>query len=146
MNKHTKLYQDYVVFVESKSLRGRSKEEYLRQVRKLAEYYPSRSLKQLTERQVFDYLIFRRERPRCRRIPANFVVHCSGRLKVRLTLGHPYCDPAGRARQQCEAELHSARTATKSERPRCRRIPAWFVVHGPGRLKVRLTLVLTWSQ
>ena len=51
MNKHTKLYQDYVVFVESKSLRGRSKEEYLRQVRKLARYYPSRSLKQLTERQ-----------------------------------------------------------------------------------------------
>ena len=66
MNKHTKLYQDYVVFVESKSLRGRSKEEYLRQVRKLAEYYPSRSLKQLTERQVFDYLIFRRDEQKLR--------------------------------------------------------------------------------
>ena len=66
MNKHTKLYQDYVVFVESKSLRGRSKEEYLRQVRKLAEYYPSRSLKQFTERQVFDYLIFRRDEQKLR--------------------------------------------------------------------------------
>ena len=61
MNNRTKLYQDYLVFVESKSLRGRSKEEYLRQVRKLGEYYPSRSLKQITERQVFDYLIFRRD-------------------------------------------------------------------------------------
>ena len=66
MNKHTKLYEDYVVFVESKSLRGRSKEEYLRQVRKLAEYYPSRSLKQLTERQVFDYLISRRDEQKLR--------------------------------------------------------------------------------
>ena len=57
----SKVYQDYVVFVECKSLRGRSKAEYLRQVRKLAEHYPQRSLKQLTERQVFDYLIFRRD-------------------------------------------------------------------------------------
>ena len=31
----SKLYQDYVVFVECKSLRGRSKAEYLRQMRKL---------------------------------------------------------------------------------------------------------------
>ncbi|MBC7924071.1 MAG: tyrosine-type recombinase/integrase [Bryobacteraceae bacterium] len=66
MNKPSKLYQDYVVFVESKSLRGRSKEEYLRQVRKLAEYYPSRSLKQVTERQVFDYVIFRRDEQKLR--------------------------------------------------------------------------------
>jgi integrase/recombinase XerD len=62
----SKSYQDYVVFVESKSLRGRSKEEYLRQVRKLAEYYPNRSLKQITERQVFDYLIFRRDEQKLR--------------------------------------------------------------------------------
>jgi site-specific recombinase XerD len=62
----SKLYQDYVVFVESKSLRGRSKAEYLRQVRKLAEHYPQRSLKQLTERQVFDYLIFRRDQQKLR--------------------------------------------------------------------------------
>ena len=41
----SKAYEDYVVFVESKSLRGRSKAEYLRQVRKLAEHYPKRSLK-----------------------------------------------------------------------------------------------------
>jgi integrase/recombinase XerD len=57
----SKVYQDYVVFVQSKALRGRSKTEYLRQVRKLAEHYPQRSLKQLTERQVFDFLIFRRD-------------------------------------------------------------------------------------
>jgi len=55
-----------VVFVESKALRGRSKQEYLRQVRKLAEYYPSRSLGALCERQVFDYLIFRRDEQKLR--------------------------------------------------------------------------------
>ena len=32
----------YVAFVESKALRGRSKHEYLRQVRKLGEHYPGR--------------------------------------------------------------------------------------------------------
>lgn len=62
----SKVYQDYVVFVECKSLRGRSKAEYLRQVRKLAEHYPQRSLKQLTERQVFDYLIFGRDEQKLR--------------------------------------------------------------------------------
>jgi|SoiMethySBSTD1v2_1073268.scaffolds.fasta_scaffold299431_2 integrase len=66
MTNTSRLYQDYVVFVECKSLRGRSKAEYLRQVRKLAEHYPSRSLKQLTERQVFDYLIFRRDEQKLR--------------------------------------------------------------------------------
>jgi integrase len=66
MHNTSKVYQDYVVFVECKSLRGRSKEEYLRQVRKLAEHYPQRSLKQLTERQVFDYLIFRRDEQKLR--------------------------------------------------------------------------------
>jgi len=38
MNNTPKNYQDYVVFVESKSLRGRSKTEYLRQVRKIAAH------------------------------------------------------------------------------------------------------------
>jgi len=57
----TREYQDYVVFVESKSLRGRSKAEYLRQVRKLAEHYAGRELGGITEREVFDYLIHRRE-------------------------------------------------------------------------------------
>jgi integrase len=66
MHNTSKVYQDYVVFVECKSLRGRSKAEYLRQVRKLAEHYPDRSLKQLTERQVFDYLIFRRDQQKLR--------------------------------------------------------------------------------
>ena len=40
----SKVYQDYVVFVECKSLRGRSKAEYLRQVRKMGEHYPQRSI------------------------------------------------------------------------------------------------------
>ncbi|MCA1603695.1 MAG: site-specific integrase [Acidobacteria bacterium] len=66
MNNTSKVYADYVVFVESKSLRGRSKKEYLRQIRKLAEYYPSRSLKQITERQLFDYLIHRRDEQKLR--------------------------------------------------------------------------------
>ena len=57
----SKVYSDYVVFVQSKSLRGRSKAEYLRQVRKLAERHPERSLKQLTERMVFDHLIHLRD-------------------------------------------------------------------------------------
>jgi len=50
-------YEDYVVFVDSKALRGRSKAEYLRQVRKLGARYPERSLKQISERIVFDHLI-----------------------------------------------------------------------------------------
>ncbi len=66
MTRTCKTYNDYVVFVESKALRGRSKQEYLRQVRKLAEYYPSRSLGALCERQVFDYLIFRRDEQKLR--------------------------------------------------------------------------------
>jgi hypothetical protein len=37
-------YHDYVVFVESKALRGRSKAEYLRQVRKLGTRHPERSI------------------------------------------------------------------------------------------------------
>jgi hypothetical protein len=37
------------LFVESKALRGRSKQEYLRQVRKLGIRHPERSLKQISE-------------------------------------------------------------------------------------------------
>jgi site-specific recombinase XerD len=61
-----KVYSDYVVFVQSKSLRGRSKAEYLRQVRKLAERHPKRSLKQLSERMVFDHLIYLRDQQKLR--------------------------------------------------------------------------------
>lgn len=62
----SKVYSDYVVFVQSKSLRGRSKAEYLRQVRKLAARHPKRSLKQLTERRVFDHLIYLRDQQKLR--------------------------------------------------------------------------------
>jgi integrase/recombinase XerD len=54
-------YQDYVVFVESKALRGRSNVEYLRLVRKLGEHHAGRELQGIGEREVFDYLIHRRE-------------------------------------------------------------------------------------
>lgn len=60
-NNQTKVYQDYVVFVDSKALRARSKAEYLRQVRKLADRHPKRSLRQLGERVVFDHLIHLRD-------------------------------------------------------------------------------------
>ena len=68
MNEITesKVYRDYVVFVESKSLRPRSKKEYLRQVRKLAERHPKRSLRQITERMVFDHLICLRDEEQAR--------------------------------------------------------------------------------
>lgn len=54
-------YQDYVVFVESKSLRARSKVEYLRQVRKLARRHPERCPGSLGERDVFDHLLHLRD-------------------------------------------------------------------------------------
>jgi integrase/recombinase XerD len=66
MNNSSKVYQDYVVFVDSKSLRARSKQEYLRQVRKLGARHPKRSLKQITERMVFDHLIYLRDTEKLR--------------------------------------------------------------------------------
>ena len=62
----SKAYQDYVVFVDSKALRGRSKAEYLRQVRKLGTRHPERSLKQISERMVFDHLIYLRDKEKLR--------------------------------------------------------------------------------
>lgn len=66
MNKPSGSYQDYIVFVESKSLRGRSKTEYLRQVRKLGEHYAGRELGAIKEREVFDYLIHLRDAQKLR--------------------------------------------------------------------------------
>jgi hypothetical protein len=51
----SKAYHDYVVFVQSNALRGRSKAEYLRQVRKLGTRRPERSIKQISERMAFDH-------------------------------------------------------------------------------------------
>jgi hypothetical protein len=61
MHNRSRSYQDYVVFVESKALRARSKTEYLRQVRKLASHYAGRDLGRIKEREVFDYLIHLRD-------------------------------------------------------------------------------------
>ena len=66
MTTTSKVYQDYVVFVDCKSLRGRSKAEYLRQVRKLGTRHEDRSLEQLTERNVFDHLIYLRDQEKLR--------------------------------------------------------------------------------
>jgi hypothetical protein len=66
MTNTAKVYQDYVVFVDSKALRGRSKAEYLRQVRKLGARHPERSLKQISERMVFDHLIYLRDKEKLR--------------------------------------------------------------------------------
>jgi len=66
MTTTSKVYGDYVVFVESKALRGRSKQEYLRQVRKLGEHYAGRDLQGIGEREIFDYLVHRREREKLR--------------------------------------------------------------------------------
>lgn len=60
------IYKKFFVFVESRSLRPRSRAEYLRRVGLLAKHYPKRSLKQLTERQVFDYLLHLREHDKLR--------------------------------------------------------------------------------
>ena len=61
MTTTSKGYGDYVVFVESKALRGRSKQEYLRPVRKLGEHHAGRELAGVTEREVFNFLVHRRE-------------------------------------------------------------------------------------
>jgi integrase/recombinase XerD len=66
MTTTSKVYQDYVVFVDCKSLRRRSKAEYLRQVRKLGTRHEDRSLEQLTERNVFDHLIYLRDQEKLR--------------------------------------------------------------------------------
>ena len=55
-------YLDYVVYVECKSLRARSKAEYLRQVRKIGAYHEGQALRAIVERKVFDYLIHLRDK------------------------------------------------------------------------------------
>jgi integrase/recombinase XerD len=66
MTTTSKVYGNYVVFVESKALRRRSKQEYLRQVRKLGMRHQERSLKQISERMVFDHLIHLRDKEKLR--------------------------------------------------------------------------------
>ena len=83
MFKPSKVYSDYVGFVQSKSLRGRSKAEYLRQVRKLAERHPQRSLKQLSERTVLDHLIYLRDEQKQRPSTLNQAV-----VALRLCSGY----------------------------------------------------------
>lgn len=85
----TKVYSDYVGFVQSKSLRGRSKAEYLRQVRKLAERHPQRSLKQLTQRMVLDHLIYLRDQQKLRPSTLNQAV-VALRLFYRDYLGRDW--------------------------------------------------------
>lgn len=116
----SKVYSDYVGFVQSKSLRGRSKAEYLRQVRKLAERHPQRSLKQLTERMVLDHLIHLRDEQKLRPSTLNQAV-VALRLFYRDYLGrkwqlweafeirrdHPL--PVVLSRSEVRALLHAVR-------------------------------------
>ena len=60
------IYKKFFVFVESQSLRPRTKTAYLRRIRLLAGYFPKRSLKQISERQVFDYLLHLRDHDKLR--------------------------------------------------------------------------------
>lgn len=89
MNNQSKIYADYVVFVESKALRGRSKTEYLRQVRKLGVHYPKRTLKAVTERMVFDYLIHLRDTEQLRPSTLNQAL-VALRMFYRDFLGHDW--------------------------------------------------------
>lgn len=89
INNLNKVYSDYVGFVQSKSLRGRTKAEYLRQVRKLAARHPDRSLKQLTERMVLDHLIHLRDEQRLRPSTLNQAV-VALRLLYRDYLGRDW--------------------------------------------------------
>jgi len=59
--KETKTYQDFYVYVESQTLRPRTKVTYLMWIRRLADFYPKQSLKQIGERKVFDYLVHLRD-------------------------------------------------------------------------------------
>jgi len=54
-------YAKFTQFVESKALSISTKQEYLRQIRHLSQYYPTKSLRSITETQVFDYLVYRRD-------------------------------------------------------------------------------------
>ena len=59
--KENRTYQDFYVYVESKTLRPRTRVTYLLWVRRLADHYPKASLKQIGERKVFDYLVYLRD-------------------------------------------------------------------------------------
>lgn len=59
--KECKTYQDFYVYVESQTLRPRTRATYLLWVRRLADYYAKTSLKQIGERKVFDYLVYLRD-------------------------------------------------------------------------------------
>ena len=45
--KENKTYQDFVVYVESQTLRPRTRETYLMWIRRLVDFYPTKSLKQI---------------------------------------------------------------------------------------------------
>jgi integrase len=61
MTTTSKVYGNYVVFVESKALRGRSKQEYLRHVRKPGMRQPGRSLFEIRRRQPLPMVLTRDE-------------------------------------------------------------------------------------
>ena len=52
MRKQNDLYTQFTAFVESKGLMASTREQYLRQIRHLARYYPGKPLEHITERQI----------------------------------------------------------------------------------------------
>ena len=61
MKQNDITYAKFTHFVQSKALSVSSKRQYLRQVLHLARYYPQKSLARITETEVLDYLIHRRD-------------------------------------------------------------------------------------
>jgi len=61
MIKQDPVYIQYSQFVDSKKLSLSTKRQYLREVRHLNRFYPDATLESLTQAQVSDYLIYRRD-------------------------------------------------------------------------------------
>ncbi|MDQ8196447.1 site-specific integrase [Coraliomargarita sp. SDUM461004] len=60
--RENKTYQDFYVYVESQTLRPRTRATYLMWIRRLADFYPKHSLGQIGERKIFDYLVHLRDK------------------------------------------------------------------------------------
>jgi len=72
---------------EGKGLMASTKEQYLRQIRYLARYYPTKPLEHITERQLSDYLMHRRDEQKVR--PGTF-------RQTLVAIRCLYCDLLGK--------------------------------------------------
>ncbi len=122
MTTTSKVYGNYVVFVESKALRRRSKQEYLRQVRKLGMRHQERSLKQISERMLLDHLIHLRDKEKLRPSTLNQAVVA---LRMfyhdylsdwQLWAPHPKCFPDWKAFDTDDVEGSTNRRAQRQRK------------------------------